>query len=406
MAGEIQDSTFSTGRWVPEVDLGVTPSAAYYELNVTNAAPKRTRNRERPNVWSRSRRPHPGRIVSKEGALQVAAPLQYENLLPLQEAFMGSARAAAITVTGTDISFDAVNKTIERVANGLNVFTLAYMVHVRGAAEPENNGWKGPVMVSAAGAIEVPAGQIVDEAAGANITLTVLPLLDGLTEKSGSYQWHGTQVDYRRTMVAAKADKWALSWQEGQYITETIDLMGRAPVKAASGIGTGVVAGWPKASRFFTSAEDLKKVYIGNSALGVNELCLSKLDLAAQSNRNKVMKIDLGEPKDHIMGQLFAEITAEAYADTAAIAVADRFDDDETFFAYVAMQDPAGNALCALLAACKGDGEIQPGERNSLVQFGGIRLDAHDPAKDEDSDFYAAGVGPGFMFGLFFAPAP
>lgn len=405
MAGQIQDSTFSTARWVPEVSLGVTPAANFYELNVTSAAPKRNRNRERPNVWSRSRRPHAGRIVSKEGALQIVSPLQFQNLLPVIEAFMGSATGAPLTLTGTDIEFDGTLNTIEAIA-GLGIFPLAYMLRVRGATQPENNGWKGPVFVSSATALELPPGQIVTEAAGASITLEVVPLLDGTIEKSGSFQWHATETDYRRTMVAAKADKYALSWQEGQYITETIDLMGRAPVKDSAGIGTTVAAGWPKSSRHFTSAEDLKRIYIGNSSLGTNELCLSKLDFAAQSNRNKVMALNLGEPKDHIMGQLFAEFTAEAYADAAAIAVQDAFDADETVFAFAAMEDPAGNGICILQTAAKGDGEIEPGERNSLVQFGGIRVDGHDPAKDENSDFYNAGTGPGFMTGIFFAPAP
>lgn len=405
MAGQQQDSTFSTARWVPEATLGVTPSANYYELNVTRAAPVRNRTRERPNVWSRSRRPHAGRIVSKEGALQVVAPMQYQNLLPVLESLMAAATGAAVTVTGTDIEFDGTNNTIEAPA-GLGVFTLAYMLRVTGAANAENNGWKGPVMVTSATALELPPGQVIDEAAGASITLTCVPLLDGTTEKSGSFQWHATETDYRRTMVAAKADRYGINWQLGQYITETIDLMGRAPVKDDGGIGTTVAAGWPKASRPFTSAEDLKRIYIGNSSIGTNELCLSKLDFAIQNNRNKLEALHLGEPKDHILGQVFAEFTGEAYADAAAIEIADAFDADESVFAFAAMEDPAGNGICVLQTAAKGDGELSPGERNSLVQFGGIRLDGHDPAKDEDSDFYNSGAGPGFMTGIFFAPAP
>src|SRR5690606_12108794 len=115
----------------------------------------------------------------------VVAPMQYQNLLPVLESLMAAATGAAVTVTGTDIEFDGTNNTIEAPA-GLGVFTLAYMLRVTGAANAENNGWKGPVMVTSATALELPPGQVIDEAAGASITLTCVPLLDGTTEKSGS----------------------------------------------------------------------------------------------------------------------------------------------------------------------------------------------------------------------------
>lgn len=405
MAGEIQDSTFSRALLVPEVTLGVEDTTApAYELNATIARIKRERQRERPNVWSRDRRPHPSRIVSKQGALELRAPLQYENSLSVLEMFMGATRGVAITVTGVDINFDDVTNTIERPA-GLNVFPLAYMLFVRGATNAANNGWKGPILVSSATSLEVPAGQIVNEAAGANVTLTVLALKDGVTEKSATVQWHGTQLDYRRNMLATKADKWTVDWQMDQFIAEAFDLMGRDPIKDTTIIGnSSIVAGYPKAEPYFTSAEDLKKIYVGNDALGTNELCLSQLNLAAQANRNAVKALNSGGPKDHIFGQLFAELTGEAYADAAAIAVSDAIDADETFFAFSAMTDPLGNSMCILLPACKGLGDIVPGERNSLVNFGDLRFDAHDPAKDTASDFYNAGAGPGFMLGVFYAP--
>jgi hypothetical protein len=410
MTATYQDSLFSRALVVPEVTLGTTPSAAAYVLNVTSAAIRRNRTRKAPNVWTNSRRPHPSRIVAKEGALELVAPFQYDNLLPLHEAFFGAARAAAITVTGTDISFDDTTpgaNVIERVANDLNVFGLARMVHVSGAGETTNNGWKGPVLVSAAGALTIPDGQIVAEAAGEAVTLTCVPLLDSDTEKSLTAMWHGVKLEYRRAMRAAKVDRWALDFQNEDYIAERFDLMGRDPVAVGSDIGSGTVAGYPKATRFMTEADDIKRIVIGSVTRGELSLKMSTLNFEAQNNRNKVVSLgNGGVPHDHIFGVLAAEFRGNAIADADALTLQEAIDADESLYAYVAVEDPAGNSLCILVPAAKAIGDLMPKESGNLVDFGDLAITAHDPAKDEDSDFYNSGSGPGFMLGAFFRPAP
>ena len=408
MADVIQDSTYSDLLWIPESTLGTTPATgAAYRLNATNAPIRLERNRERPNVWSRSRRPHPSRIVSKKGSVEVTAPLQYLNMAPLHEAFFGAATGTPVEVTGTGIAFvEDTTDTITDTGNGLAVFLLGYMVHVSGAGEDDNNGWKGPVLATAAGTLTIPDGQIVDESAGESITLHCTPLLDGETETSGTMQWHATKLDYRRNMAGTKVDVWGLNWQGEQYINERFAMMGRAPTKASAIIGNSIASGYPQASDFFTSADDLKKIYIGNSALGNVELCLSELSFAAQNNREAIMQLNLGQPKDYIFGQLFAEWAAQAYADGTAESIADAIDADDTFYAYATMEDPDGNGVAIFTPACKGIGDLLPGERNTKVRFADVRFDAHDPAKDASSDFYNSGTGPGFMVGAFFRPAP
>lgn len=407
MTATYQDSLFSRALVVPEVTLGTTPSAAAYVLNVTTAAIRRNRTRKTPNTWTNSRRPHPSRIVAKEGALELVAPLQYDNMLAPQQAFFGADRAAAITVIGTDIAADQSDSTITRVANGLGVFGLARMVHVSGFAEDENNGWKGPVLISAAGTLTFPAGQFVDEAAGESVTLTCLPLLDSDTEKSLSAMWHGVKLEYRRKMVACKADRWALDFQNEDYIVERFDLMGRDPEEVVADIGSGTVAGYPRASRFMTEADDIKRLVIGNVNQGELSLKMSTLNFEAQNNRNKVVSLgNGGVPHDHIFGVLAAEFRGNAIADAAALTLQEMIDADESLYAYVAVEDPAGNSLCILVPAAKAIGDLMPKESGNLVDFGDLAVTGHDPAKDEDSDFYNSGSGPGFMLGAFFRPAP
>lgn len=407
MAATYQDSLFSRVLAVPEATLGTTPAAAAYVLNVTSAAIRRNRTRKTPSTWTNSRRPHPSRIVAKEGALEVVAPFQYDNMLALQEDFFGAARAAAITVTGTDIAADLSDSTLTRVANGLNVFGLARMVHVSGFAAAANNGWKGPVLISAAGTLTFPAGQFVDEAAGGTVTLTCLPLLDSDTEKSLSVMWHGVKLEYRRKIVAAKADRWAIDFQNEDYIVERFDLMGRDPAPVGSDIGSGTVAGYPKATRFMTEADDIKRLVIGNVNRGELALKMSTLNFEAQNNRSKVVSLgNGGVPHDHIFGMLAAEFKGNAIADAQALLLQEAIDADESLYAYVAIEDPAGNSLCIVVPAAKAIGDLMPKEQGNLVDFGDLAVTAHDPAKDEDSDFYNSGSGPGFMLGAFFRPAP
>jgi len=403
MASEIQDSLYSRFLAVPEVTLGTTPAAAAYVINAQVAAIRRNRSRKTPSVWTNSRRPHPSRIVAKDGALELMAPLQHDNCLPLLEAFMGGSRAAAITVTNTDINFDATANAIEQVGAGLGSFALGYMVHVSGAANAANNGWKGPILSAAAGALGVPAGQLVEEAAGASVTLETIPLLDSDTEKSLSVMWHGVKLEYRRAMRGAKVDTFGLDFNLEDFIGEKYTIMGRDPLEVASDIGSGTVAGTPKTTGYMTEADDIKRVRIGNVANGELDLALSTLAFQARNGRTPVRALgDGGVPRDHRFGVLGAEFTATAIADAAALTLQDIIDADETVWAYTSVEDPAGYGLCVLLAAAKAIGDLVPKESGSLVDFGDLRIDAHDPSKDSASDLYNSGSGPGFMLGIFF----
>jgi hypothetical protein len=414
----MSDATFSELRLGVETTAGTPPTGNVYPLTVISADIKRERTRKRPNVWTGSRRRRKMRVVASQGSVPIKMPLIYDQALPLYEGLMLNSRGAAITVSGSDISFDATTpgaNVIERVANGLNVFPLGYMLFVRGAGEAENNGWKGPVLVSAAGSLTIPDGQIVTEAAGEAITLNVVPLLDKATpaasdDRSFSVQSKHTVLDFYNRFSKGRVDVATWDFATEDFVIEQFDLKGASPAvpRDTAVMGSGNVATWPKTSSEISTGEDMKLLYIGNAALGTRTLCFSQLQIAMRNNR--IDKIALangnGGPIDRHPGPFDAEITGEAYLDDDTIALLEAIDGEESLFAFAAVEDLQGNGMCWLIPAGSAEGEPVTGEAGNLVKFGGFKLDAHDAKTDADSDFYNAAAGCGFQAALFFSPAP
>lgn len=88
--------------------------------------------------------------------------------------FVVSVLSTTVTKTATTISFAAADKSINDSGNGLIAagFVAGDQVKVTGAANGGNNVFSATGTVVSAGKITTNAGSIVNEAAGANVTIT------------------------------------------------------------------------------------------------------------------------------------------------------------------------------------------------------------------------------------------
>jgi hypothetical protein len=132
------------------------------------------------------------RLGRKSGAGDITSELTYENFdLQLEGLLCTTQEAAPFTPIGplTTISFTAATQTIADSASGLGDIAIADFIYISGAGEGENNGMF-KVLTATAAAITVEGSKIIDEAAGASVTIEQADFVNGTTLSTYSIQKH------------------------------------------------------------------------------------------------------------------------------------------------------------------------------------------------------------------------
>jgi hypothetical protein len=397
----VSDATYYTEGIVEETTFGVVPASALQLINVTSFPLTRPRSMGRPNVHTGNRRRYPERILQEDGNLSVPAPIQYANLRLLREGLMANDIATIATITDTDISVVGSTGVIASVAGDMSDFAVGDHVYVSGASVAANNGWKGPVTAADASSITVPAAQVSDESATASITISTTRHTDAEVEKSYTAEWRDTKLTNKfRSASGLSVGQGVYDWAQGAFATETYTLIGKAPVKGSATVGTGAALAAPT-SGFMNAVQDFGEIWIGTAA--ATSYVISKLTLTVTNGQNAIRGLGSLGPSAIPLGPMDLELRATVLYDDNSDTLFGQMEDHATIDVAWDIVDPQGNRERHYLPAMKagGDGPA-PGEAGSQTEFE-LMATGHDPARDADSPYVAAGFG--YQYAQFSVPA-
>lgn len=396
-------ATFTKVGVVEESTWGTTPASALQLINVSSVKMSQDRSASRPNVLTGDRRRFPKRVLQKSGSLVIPGPMQYENTLLLEEGLQNNDRAATVTVTGTTISFDATTDTIADSGSGFGSFAVGDMVYVSGAGDAGNNGWKGPVLTAAAGALTFPDGQITATAAATpSVTVQTTRLLDGTTVKSYSAEWNLTGLTNEfRNSTGLRVAEMTWDWAQGDWASQQVTLAGKVPAMASATIGTGAATA-AKTTGFMNSVDDFQIFKIGTNSTTTLTATATKWGLRAMNNQDPIYGLGNVGPSNIVVGPADVELAVDFYYDDNARAVADAIEAHTTLWCWWAVVDPQGNRMAFCIPALKPDeGDVDIGEAESIPNLP-LTASGHDPAKDPNS----LSQSIPYQFGIFYVPAP
>jgi len=385
----MSDATYTTVGIVEESTYGTTPASALQLINVSSVDLNRDLNVSRPNILTGDRRRHANQILQKSGALNLPAPLQYENFLLLHEGVMMNDRGAAVTVTASTISFDSATETIADSGSGLGSFAVGDWVYVSGSANSGNNGWKGPVLTAAAGALTFPNGQVVTtEVAGSSITIKTRRLLDGSasTIKSYSAEYQITDLTTEfRSGTGYRVVSWECKWSQGSWAEERVSLMGQVPGMANATIGTGAATAAATAP-FMNAVDDFQTILFGSdSTSSTFSAIATDLTLTISNTLNPVYGLGNVGPSNYSVGPQDISLALTLYYDDNARTIMDLAEAHTTIWIGFDVVDSAGNRMAFSLPSMKpDDGDIQIGEAGNQITLP-LQFSGHDPARDSGS---------------------
>lgn len=401
--------TYTTIGVVEESSWGVTPASALQLVNASGIKMPGGRKRERPNVLTGDRRRYPARVLEKLGdGLTIPMPLQFENDLLFLEGLMNNSRASAVTVTATTIAFATGSPDqITDSGSGLTNFASGDLIYASGVGAGTNaDQWFGPIIKVDNGTLTIPSGQIADQAAGGSVTLRTRRLTDGATLKSYSTEYRLSKLsNFFRNQKGGRVLSAKHSWAQGAYATAEYVLNGAYPLRTTSTIGTGGPTA-AKSSPFLTSTDDFQLFKFGGYGTTLNDITVTKWDVMFKNLLATIKALGNVGPSGIDVGPFDVDVDLSVYMDDNAKDLVDAANDssDPSLWCWWALVDPSGNRWAYSLPACKVDVDDVPVDSAEGQVAINAKLTAHDPAKDDDSEFHSSGFNQ--QAGLFFVPAP
>jgi len=398
----MSDATFVKFGAVVESTFGTTPASALQLVNVTSVDMKQSRDVSRPNILTGDRRRYENRVLRKSGDLVLPAPLQYENMLQFHEGLQNNARASAVTVTATTISFDSSTETIADSANGFGSFAVGDWVYVSGAGDAGNNGWKGPVLTASAAALTFPNQQITATAvATPSITIKTRRLLDGTTLKSYSTEWRDDDPSVTnefRNATGMRVGSIEWNWSQGSWATEQVTLMGKVPAMASATIGTGAATAAPTTG-FMNAVDDFQTILFGtDSTASTFSATATDLRVTVTNTQTPIYGLGTVGPSNIHVGPQDIAVSMTLYYDDNARTIQDLVEAHTTCWMGFDVVDPDGNRMAFSIPAMKPDvGDPEIGEAGSLISLP-LTFSGHDPAKDSGS----LSTSIPYQFGIFY----
>lgn len=398
-----QKARYTLSGVIEETTFGTVPSAAVQRVNLTSfPAIRGTKGEQAPNVLTNDRRSYATRPLQKAGSVSFSSLLQFQNFLPFHEGALANDQSSAVSVTGTGIA--ASSGVITDSGNGFGSIQKGDLLSIYGAGVSPNSTTQnaklyGPVTAAAAGSITVPAAQISDFSAGGSVTIKVKRLVDSTTFKSYVAEWQATQLTNNfRYQTGNRVSSISWAWQQGQYVTETVELMGKYPDNATATQGTGSATAAPT-SDFMNCVDDFQTLYVNGAA---TTWIASQLNATFNSNLGSIYGLGSIGPGAINTGGISGTITGTVLYDDNSLTLANYCDDHTTMALWWWAKDTAGNAMAWSVPACKPSGDIAGGDADSDLEIQNLSLSIHDASKDSSSSYYSTGIP--YQVGLFYFP--
>lgn len=332
----MSDASQTQISFVAESTWGTTPSAALQKARVTSEGLKAI------TATVQSQELDPDRNVKgvvrtdfgAEGPLGVE--LAYGPHDPFLESALYNAFAAAESVTATDISFAASDNSANTSGGDFSDFAVGSWVKVVGTAN--NNGFRR-VATAATGKLVFDRGTVVDESAGASMTIKNSGFAtNGTTQKSLSIEKKFVDAGEFFSFTGMIANTASITIRPGAIIAGNFGFMGKAMAAGGATIGNGSYTA-ASSTEVMNAVDNISDVYEGGAA---TTLDLLEITININNNLRRQSKIGQLGARGIGAGQFNVTGTFQAYFESRTI-VEKFLNDTDTSLSFAAT-DGAGNS--------------------------------------------------------------
>lgn len=350
MSGIISSGDLVRVAVVAEPSWGGSVSALPMQLiNVKTPDLKRPRTPGKPDVIRGDRRRFATRILDESGAPVLSTLSQYGNTAMFWEGLQNQTWGSVVTLTGTTISFGA--HTILDSGNGLATFLVGYWVYVAGAADASNNGWLGPISISAAGSLTVPQTLTV-RSAGPSITIDTCALIDSSILKSYAIEENFSDLTTAfRSGAGNRVGQLAKNWNVSQFVDETWTFVGDVQSNKTATLGNGSFTA-ARTSDFMTTLDTDFTMLYENGV--ISPLIVSSLGLQYNNNTALIKGIGRGKgPAGVSVHSADIDVTLAFYYDASGVDFCNRAEAYTSTSLAWSEKDPQGNSMLYFLPSLK-----------------------------------------------------
>lgn len=223
---------------IKEVTWGVTPASALTSMRYVNEGLGRRIENVRSDEVRSDRQVSDIIRVGSSGDGPISFELSHNTYHDKLEAALGSTFAALQTITNTGIA--AVAATPEFTGTGLPVFAVGQWVRVSGFATAANNGFWQVVTSSATNlAVANGAATLVNEAAGASVTIVGQTMANGTTAASFTLEKYFSDLSLFWPFRGCRLNTLSLALASRAKVTGSMEFMGIGGAMTNATAGSG-----------------------------------------------------------------------------------------------------------------------------------------------------------------------
>jgi hypothetical protein len=261
----VASSSMVALSYAEETNWGVTPSGPLKELRWTGESLALTTTNE-VSAEVRADRQVPDVVrtgVDIQGDINIE--LSFGAFDDLLEGALMSNWSAPLAITGTNISADASDNSINSASGGLAGIIPGQWIELSGFTNAGNNGYFQATSVTANKVI-VSGGTLVTEAAGATVGVGGSSLRNGVDPKSYTIEKAFTDIGEYVAFTGMRVASLNLTAETGAMITGAFSFQGKIAAATGSTVGTGPVVAAP-GSQVFNTVDHIQGLRIGGQAV-------------------------------------------------------------------------------------------------------------------------------------------
>lgn len=193
----------------------------------------------------------------------VGIELQYGGYDDFMEAALRGAFSTPLDISASNISFTASDNSINSSGAAFGNAVVGMWIKVTGAANAANNGYF-KVVTATSSKLTLAGGTVVDESAGASITVDGSVCKNSTTQKSFSFERNWTDLTNQYDVIkGARVNSFGLNFPLNTIATGTINFLAKNATLATSTAFSGTTAA--PTTQSMNSITNVKEIFIDNT---------------------------------------------------------------------------------------------------------------------------------------------
>ena len=327
-------------KYIVETTPGVTPSGALTKLNYKSSNLNATINTtQSATIDSGGQLTDIPRTSASTGG-DVAYELRFEEFRPLVESALRGTFSTAVSVSATTISVSATDNSINDSGAGFSTANIlpGHWIRVSGFTT-NGSTFIAKVVSVTTSKIVVSHKTLVDEAAGATITVKGRSVRNGVTKKTFTIEEEFT--DLTTTFVAYKGmqiNTMSLNASSGAIIEGSFGFMGTTTTYDAATVGTGAEIS-ASTNSLMTATANVGTIFVDGTA--VSGTYFKNINLSTTNNARSLDAVSNLYPVAINLGTFNATFAVTAYFDSTTLL--NKFINGTSFSLAYSFTDAAGN---------------------------------------------------------------